>query len=89
MITIYPVQLRSLLSLKIIIRHLEPTFAAATPPPAHAFEPVALMAAEGSGDYEERDTLMACIHVYTGLFAPTLAADPRFKGVLARMKLNL
>jgi TolB-like protein/predicted Ser/Thr protein kinase len=39
--------------------------------------------------YEERDTLMAFIHVYTGLFAPALAADPRFKAVLARMKLDL
>jgi TolB-like protein/Flp pilus assembly protein TadD len=38
--------------------------------------------------YEERDTLMAFIHVYTGLYSPRLAADPRFKGVLARMKLD-
>jgi hypothetical protein len=35
-----------------IIRHLELTFVAEKPPPAHAFEQVALMAAEESGDYE-------------------------------------
>ncbi|MDH4270731.1 MAG: acid--CoA ligase [Candidatus Aminicenantes bacterium] len=35
-----------------IIRHLKLTFAAAKPPPAHAFEQVALMAAEESGEYE-------------------------------------
>jgi len=35
-----------------IIRHLELTFAAEKPPPSHVFEQVALMAAEGSGDYE-------------------------------------
>ena len=39
--------------------------------------------------YEERDTLMAFIHVYAGMFSPALAADPRFKAVLARMKLDL
>ena len=35
-----------------IIRHLELTFVAEKPPPAHVFEQVALMAAEESGDYE-------------------------------------
>jgi len=35
-----------------IIRHLELTFVAEKPPPAYAFEQVALMAAEESGDYE-------------------------------------
>jgi len=35
-----------------IIRHLELTFVAEKPPPAHAFEQVALMAAEESGGYE-------------------------------------
>jgi hypothetical protein len=35
-----------------IIRHLTLTFAAEKPPPAQAFEQVALMAAEESGDYE-------------------------------------
>jgi hypothetical protein len=35
-----------------IMRHLELTFAAEKPPPSHVFEPVALMAAEESGDYE-------------------------------------
>ena len=39
--------------------------------------------------YEERDTLMAFIHVYAGRFSPAMAADPRFKGVLAKMKLDL
>jgi len=35
-----------------IIRHLELTFAAAKPPPAHVFEQVALTAAEEGGDYD-------------------------------------
>ena len=35
-----------------IIRHLELTFVAEKPPPARVFEPVALMAAEESGEYE-------------------------------------
>jgi len=35
-----------------LIRHLELTFAAAKPPPAHVFEQVALTAAEESGDYD-------------------------------------
>lgn len=34
------------------IRHLELTFVAEKPPPAYAFEQVALMAAEESGEYE-------------------------------------
>jgi hypothetical protein len=34
------------------IRHLELTFVAEKPPPAYAFEKVALMAAEESGEYE-------------------------------------
>jgi TolB-like protein/tRNA A-37 threonylcarbamoyl transferase component Bud32/Flp pilus assembly protein TadD len=38
--------------------------------------------------YEERDILMAFIHVYTEVFSPALSADPRFKGVLARMNLS-
>ena len=38
--------------------------------------------------YEERDTLMAFIHLYAETFSPALAADPRFKGILARMKLD-
>ncbi|MGZ8896393.1 MAG: hypothetical protein ACXW3H_09315 [Candidatus Aminicenantales bacterium] len=33
-------------------RHLELTIAAEKPPPAHAFEQTALLAAEESGDYE-------------------------------------
>jgi len=35
-----------------IIRHLELTFVAEKPPPAHVFEQVALMATEESRDYE-------------------------------------
>jgi Ribonuclease G/E len=35
-----------------IIRHLELTFVAEKPPPAHVFEQTALMAAEESGEYE-------------------------------------
>jgi hypothetical protein len=35
-----------------IIRHLELTFVAEKPPPAHVFEQVALMAAEERGDYD-------------------------------------
>jgi hypothetical protein len=35
-----------------IIRYLELTLAAERPPPAHVFEQTALMAAEGSGDYD-------------------------------------
>jgi hypothetical protein len=35
-----------------IIRHLELTFVAEKPPPAHVFEQVALIAAEESRDYE-------------------------------------
>jgi hypothetical protein len=38
--------------------------------------------------FEERDSLMACVHVYTGLFAPALARDPRFRHVLERMRLT-
>jgi hypothetical protein len=34
-----------------IIRHLELTFAAEKPPSAFVFEQVALLAAEGSGEY--------------------------------------
>ena len=38
--------------------------------------------------YEERDTLMIFIRVYTEILSPALAAYPRFKALLARMKLN-
>ena len=38
--------------------------------------------------YEERDTLMGFVHVYSELFSPALASDPRFKTVLARMGLD-
>jgi serine/threonine-protein kinase len=37
--------------------------------------------------YEERDILMAFIHVYAEIFSPEISADPRFKALLARMKL--
>jgi hypothetical protein len=35
-----------------IIHHLELTFVAKKPPPAHIFEQIALMAAEEGGEYE-------------------------------------
>jgi len=35
-----------------IIRHLELTFVAEKPPPAHIFDQVASIAAEESGEYE-------------------------------------
>jgi len=38
--------------------------------------------------YEERDGLMAWVHVYTDIFAPALARDPRFRAVLERMRLT-
>jgi serine/threonine protein kinase/Tfp pilus assembly protein PilF len=38
--------------------------------------------------YEERDVLMDFVHVYTEIFSPAMAADPRFKDVLAKMKLD-
>jgi len=37
--------------------------------------------------YEERDSLMAFIHVYTEVFSPAISADPRFKALLERMNL--
>jgi adenylate cyclase len=39
--------------------------------------------------YEERDTLMCFIHAYTEMFCPAISADPRFKDVLAKMKLDI
>jgi len=39
--------------------------------------------------YEERDSLMAYIHIYTEFLSPAIWADPRFKGVLAKMKLDV
>jgi TolB-like protein/lipoprotein NlpI len=39
--------------------------------------------------YNERDTLMAFIHIYVDVLSPSLAADPRFKALLAKMKLDL
>lgn len=39
--------------------------------------------------YEERDTLMIFIHIYTELFSPAISADPRFKDILAKMKLDV
>lgn len=38
---------------------------------------------------EERDVLMAFIHVYTDIFSPAISADARFKDLLARMKLDI
>jgi len=38
--------------------------------------------------YEERDGLMAWVHVYTDIFVPPLARDPRFHALLERMRLT-
>jgi tetratricopeptide (TPR) repeat protein len=38
--------------------------------------------------YEDRDGLMAWVHVYTDLFVPALARDPRFRALLERMHLT-
>jgi serine/threonine-protein kinase len=38
--------------------------------------------------YEERDGLMAWVHVYTDVFVPALARDPRFHALLERMRLT-
>lgn len=38
--------------------------------------------------YEERDGLMAWVHVYTDVFVPSLARDPRFRALLERMHLT-
>jgi tetratricopeptide (TPR) repeat protein len=38
--------------------------------------------------FEERDSLMAYIHIYTKFLSPAISADPRFKDVLAKMKLD-
>ena len=38
---------------------------------------------------EERDVLMAFIHVYTDILSPAISADTRFKDLLARMKLDI
>ena len=38
--------------------------------------------------YEERDGLMAWVHVYTDIFVPALARDPRFGALLERMHLT-
>jgi len=39
--------------------------------------------------YEERDSLMAYIHIYTEFLSPAIWADARFKDVLAKMKLDV
>jgi hypothetical protein len=38
--------------------------------------------------YEERDALMGFIQVYTPWVAPQLRADPRYKILLAKMKVT-
>jgi serine/threonine-protein kinase len=38
--------------------------------------------------FEERDGLMAWVHVYTDLFSPALADDTRFAALLARLNLT-
>ena len=39
--------------------------------------------------HEERDVLMAFIHIYTEWICPAISADPRFKDVLIKMKLDV
>ncbi|MGE5358690.1 MAG: protein kinase domain-containing protein [Bacteroidales bacterium] len=38
--------------------------------------------------YDERDGLLPSVHVYTDIFAPALARDPRFRALLERMRLT-
>jgi serine/threonine-protein kinase len=38
--------------------------------------------------YAERDGLMPWVHVYTDIFVPALARDPRFHSLLERMRLT-
>jgi hypothetical protein len=38
--------------------------------------------------YAERDGLLASVHVYTDIFVPALAVDPRFGALLERMRLT-
>ncbi|MEW5901406.1 MAG: protein kinase, partial [Acidobacteriota bacterium] len=38
--------------------------------------------------YEERDSVMAFIHIYTKFLVPQMAVDPRFKALLKRMNLS-
>lgn len=38
--------------------------------------------------YEERDTLMPFVHIYTKMFVPKIEEDPRFKALLKKMKLD-
>ena len=38
--------------------------------------------------YDDRDGLMAWVHVYTDIFVPALARDPRFFALLERMRLT-
>ena len=38
--------------------------------------------------YEERDILLCFVHIYTKVLSPAMAADQRFKALLARMKLD-
>jgi serine/threonine-protein kinase len=37
--------------------------------------------------YEDRDTLMAFLHVYTDIFSSQIATDPRYEAVLRRMRI--
>jgi TolB-like protein/Tfp pilus assembly protein PilF/predicted Ser/Thr protein kinase len=39
--------------------------------------------------YEERDSLMIFIHIYADIFSPIISADPRFKDILKKMKLDV
>jgi serine/threonine protein kinase/tetratricopeptide (TPR) repeat protein len=37
--------------------------------------------------YEERDSVMVYVHIYTDFYAPEMRRDPRFKTLLRKMKL--
>ena len=38
--------------------------------------------------YEERDATMINVHIYAPMLSPAIAADPRYKALLAKMKLE-
>jgi hypothetical protein len=39
--------------------------------------------------YEERESVLVFIHFCAPVLSPAIAADPRYKSVLARMKLDI
>ncbi|MHC1769286.1 MAG: protein kinase [Verrucomicrobiia bacterium] len=38
--------------------------------------------------YEERESVLVFVHIYAPMFSPAVAADPRFKDLLAKMNLE-